>query len=133
MHTKSLPNDIAMLGNLAKQEILLSNRLTNQVDNFSKLENLFSARAYFHVRIQRIADCHAAASRSRAQEESHPVISFVCARQSARSSPSHARKVIRLVSFTGARQSARLPQPHKAICVSPILQARTTGLGPDGC
>jgi len=128
MHTKSLPNDIAILGNLAKQEILLSNRLANQVGKLLLRTRIFP-RAYPVP----IADCRAAVSHSRTQEESHPVISFVCARQSARLSPSCVRKAIRLVSFMGARQFARLPQPHKATCVSLILQARMAGLGPDGC
>jgi hypothetical protein len=50
---QSLPNEIAILKNLAKQEIVVSNRLVNQLGNFSKLPSFPSARAYMRARIDR--------------------------------------------------------------------------------
>ena len=51
--SKSLPNEIVILKNLAKQEIVVSNRLVNQLGNFSKLPSFPSARAYMRARIDR--------------------------------------------------------------------------------
>jgi hypothetical protein len=55
--SKSLPNEVAILDNLAKQEIMASNRLANKVGKSSNLAYAASARAYMRARIHCASRC----------------------------------------------------------------------------